>query len=215
MSGPDATAATGRTVKGETTMSDRMRQVIAYLIAMVMVSAFVALPTVARTIDPGVDGVVLAAQGNSDADMVDGRHAVKFSMNRNERAGHIVATNHKGYLPSNIVKPFWGNIKHMPVGFADGVDDTGVARLQTSIVHSSPMTLIPGEVGSVRAVCAPGWSVVGGGFRGPDVLSAFTSFPADDHSWYVRAENTAASSDAEFSAYAVCLIARPKELIGF
>ncbi len=194
-------------------MSDRLRQVIAYLIAMVMVTAFVAVPTVARTTDPGLSQVVLADHGTGDADTVDGRHAVKFTQNRNRRAGKIVATNHKGYLPSNIVKPYWGNIKNMPGGFADGIDDQGVVKLQVRIVESSPRTLAPGEVGSLKAVCAQSYYVVGGGYFGPDVLSVFRSYPSDSRSWHVAAENTAVSFDADVTAYAVCLIARPKDLI--
>ena len=192
-------------------MSDRARQVIAYLMAMLMVTAIVAVPTVARTTDPGLDRVTLAATG--DADTVDGRDAVKFTQNRNRRAGKLVTTNHRGYLPANIVKPYWGNIKNMPAGFADGTDDKGVVKLQVRIVKSSSRTLTPGEAGSIKAVCAPNYYVVGGGFNGPDGLSVFKSYPSGIRSWSVGAENTAVSSDMDFSAYAICLIARPKDAI--
>ena len=192
-------------------MSDRVRQVIAYLIAVAMVLVVAAAPTVARTVDPVASEVVLAAEG--DADTVDGRDAVKFTNNRNERAGKLVAANHRGYLPANIVKPYWGNIKNMPAGFADDVDDQGVVKLQVRIVQSAPRALAPGAAGSVRADCDPGWYVIAGGFDGPEALSVFQSYPAGERSWRVGAENTAVSSDAEVSAYAVCLIARPKDLI--
>jgi hypothetical protein len=181
-------------------MPDRARQVIVHLIAVATVLAIAAAPTVA-----------LAAEG--DADTVDGRDAVKFTNNRNERAGKLVAANHRGYLPSNIVKPYWGNIKNMPSGFADGVDDKGVVKLQVRIVESVPRPLAPGATGSVTAECDPGWYVIAGGFEGPRVLSVFQSFPAGARSWQVAAENTAGSLDADVSAYAVCLIARPKDLI--
>jgi len=192
-------------------MSDRVRQVIAYLIAIVMVTAIAAAPTVARTVDPGVDQVALAADG--DADTVDGRDAVKFTENRDRRAGKLVAANHRGYLPSNIVKPYWGNIRNMPAGFADDVDDQGVVKLQVRIIESAPRTLTPGEAGSIKAVCDPGWYVVAGGFAGSDVLSVFQSYPSGKRAWRVTAENTAVSTDVDFGAYAVCLIARPKNLI--
>lgn len=194
-------------------MSDRIRQVIAYIVAMMLVAAFVAVPTVARTTDPGVDQVVLAAQGTGNADMVDGRDAVKFTENRDRRAGKLVATNHKGYLPSNIVKPYWGNIKNMPGGFADGTDDKGVVKLQVRIVESSTRTLSPGESGSIKASCAQHYYVVGGGYYGPDALAVYKSYPSDSRSWRVAAENTAASSDVDLTAFAVCLIARPRDLI--
>ena len=103
------------------------------------------------------------------------------------RAGKIVATNFKGYLPSNIVRPFWGNIKNMPSGFADDVDDKGVVKLQIRIAQATSRSLDPGEAVSVSAVCDPGWYVIAGGFDGPDVLSVFKSYPSNARSWSGRA----------------------------
>ena len=112
-------------------MSDRIRQVLAYVIAVGMVIAVAAAPTVAQETDPNAERVFKTAGLN--ADKVDGKHAVKYTTNKVKRAGKLVATNANGVLPSNIVKPQWRVIQNMPAGFADGTDDVGY----TSTVHDT------------------------------------------------------------------------------
>ena len=55
-----------------------------------------------------------------NADRVDGKHAVSATNKKTARADKLVATDTKGYLPSNILKPLWGLIQGLPAVLADG-----------------------------------------------------------------------------------------------
>ena len=46
----------------------------------------------------------LAAYDALNADTVDGKDAVAANVSISKRAGHLVATDEKGYLPDNIVQ---------------------------------------------------------------------------------------------------------------
>ena len=99
-----------------------MRQVLSTAITALVVAALTAVtvsalaqdaPTTERTISP-------AAVSNINAHRVDGKHAVGFTNKPLARRNKLVATNKQGLLPSNIVKPLWGAIKHKPAALADG-----------------------------------------------------------------------------------------------
>jgi hypothetical protein len=100
-------------------MRERLRHVLPIAIAAAMVVTIFPATTLAqedeRTITPA----------GLNADKVDGKHAVGYTNNRRLRRNKLVATNRRGFLPSNIVQPFWAYIQNMPPGFADGVDDVG------------------------------------------------------------------------------------------
>ncbi len=115
-------------------MSDHIRQALAFVIAIGMVIAVAAAPTLAQDDEPAA--IELAA---INADTVDGRHAVGSGASKTKRARKLVATNRYGFLPSNIVKPKWGFIRNMPAGFADGVDNVGTGYV--SWVHPTTFSV--------------------------------------------------------------------------
>ena len=151
-------------------MSDRIRQALAFVIAMGMVIAVAAGPSLAQE-EPATSAIEPAAL---NADTVDGRHAVGSGASKAKRARKLVATNASGFLPSNIVKPYWSKIKgkpavladdkigwfeipnrpkllddmkvgwgevaNKPAGFADGVDDVGYASATRATVYDVPAT---------------------------------------------------------------------------
>ncbi len=95
-------------------MCDRVRHPIALVIAAVMVLA-IAPATLAQEDEPAA--IEPAA---INADTVDGRHAVGSKASKAKRARKLVATDKRGFLPSNIVKPKWWTIQNKPAAFADG-----------------------------------------------------------------------------------------------
>jgi len=120
-----------------------------------------------------------------------------------------VATDNNGYLPSNIVKPYWANIKNKPTGFADGVDDVGVWKVTLSTVCAG--VYVDGQSSrGVSADCPPGSQVVGGGFElGSQDLRINRSMPSGGDSWSVMATNDHPTSNSQLSAYAICLGTTP------
>jgi hypothetical protein len=64
------------------------------------------------------DEVTTAAGLN--ADRVDGKDAVSATSKKRARANKLVATDSKGYLPSNILKPLWSLVQGIPAVLADG-----------------------------------------------------------------------------------------------
>jgi len=131
-------------------MSDRARQLVAFIIAMGMVIAVASAPTLGQVAEEAIE---IAAGLN--ADTVDGRHAVGSGASKAKRARKLVATNRKGYLPSNIVKPYWGAIKNKPAGFADGVDDIG-PTYTSKILYDSTVSDGPIAASDTRRVAVAG-----------------------------------------------------------
>ncbi len=56
-----------------------------------------------------------------NADTVDGLSAVKATNKKAKRRNRLVATDAKGFLPSNIIKAKWGLIAGKPAFLADGL----------------------------------------------------------------------------------------------
>ncbi len=145
-----------------------MRQIISTAVVAVIVGA-VAGATMGAVAQSGpaatTEQVISPATvSNINAHKVDGRHAVGSGASKAKRAGKLVATSSSGYLPSNIVKPYWGAIRNKPAGFADGVDNVGyVSKVHPKVytIGNSPiwvyanvplnsdveMTLIPTRTG--------------------------------------------------------------------
>ena len=192
-------------------MSDRARQALAFVIAIGMVIAVASAPTVAQVADPSSEQVFELAALN--ADTVDGRHATKYTTTRGKRAGKLVATNSNGYLPSNILKPQWRVIQNMPGGFADGVDNAGIAGARVIRVTGPNEPIAPGEEASSTASCPSGSVVVGGGGYGSHrTVHLSTSYPADGSSWRAHGTNTS-TGDKTIRAYAMCLSTLPSGLV--
>jgi hypothetical protein len=185
-------------------MSERIRRGLAFVIAIGMVIAVAAAPSVAQTIDPDAERVFEIAGLN--ADKVDGQHAVKYSTKKSKRANKLVATNAAGYLPSNIVKPGWGYIKHKPAGFADGVDNAGVTGIKITRVHRT-MDLTQAWAG--HAECPAGYVAIGGGFDASNWdVRVVESYPASATAWAVYAMPLT-SEPRTVDVYAVCLTTKP------
>jgi hypothetical protein len=204
-------------------MPDRIRQSLAFVIAIGMVIAVASAPTVAQVADENAERVFEAAGLN--ADRVDGQHAVKYSTKKSKRANKLVATNAAGYLPSNIVRPKWSYIKGKPAsftdgqigwyevankpgGFADNQDNAGVT--QVTIKHVRVNGTISGSSSRDFTVsCPSGYVVTGGGITqaGVNVRITDTS-PWGKYGWVVTGFNLGLSPQ-DVSAYAICMITKP------
>lgn len=100
-----------------------MRQVLSTALVALVVGSLAGVTASVLAQSPEEDVISPAAVSNINAHRVDGKHAVSAGTSPANRAGKLVATDKAGKLPSNIVDPFWGGIKNIPAGFADGVDD--------------------------------------------------------------------------------------------
>lgn len=117
-----------------------------------------------------------------NADTVDRKHAVAATNNKAKRAKKLVATNQRGLLPANIVRPLWGLIQgipavladgvvgwgevaNKPAGFADGVDDVGVAKVRVLQLDGAQVKVGSGTgLAGFFLACPAGSVVVGGGY---------------------------------------------------
>jgi len=149
-----------------------------------------------------------------NADKVDGRHAVKYTNARNARRGKLVATNRKGELPSNIVRPFWGLVRNMPAGFADGVDNEGVTGVRVVTVTAlTSLELNNGGAGQQLVDCPAGFLAVGGGFDWVSgvgfLVRESAAWDADTWRIYVQSANP---GDVSIKAQVTCMRAEPDGL---
>lgn len=165
--------------------------------------SLLAGPAMAVTAQPA-DGVSSSAGVN--ADKVDGKDAVSATSKKKARANKLVATDTKGFLPGNIVKPLWGLIQGLPAilvdgqvswgellgipaGFADGSDDQGVTGVKLTTV-TQQRNLGPEEWEALTVLCPAGAKVSGGGHLIADLRTEITdSFPQGDR-WIVWGRNT-------------------------
>ena len=95
-----------------------IRDVRTTVVAVVVASLVVAAPAVAVIIN---------------ADKVDGKDAVGAAATRPARAGKLVATNRRGYLPNNIL------VKAKDSNLLDGLDSTGFLRSNGKAVDSDKL----------------------------------------------------------------------------
>jgi hypothetical protein len=187
-----------------------MRQILSTALVALIVGALAGMTasTIAQT--PEEEAIAPSAVTVANADKVDGKHAVGYTIKKPKRAGKLVATNAGGMLPPNIVKPFWAAIQNKPAGFADGVDD-GVTGLKVTRVVSALGTAFgPGNLGfSPQATCPSGSFIVGGGasitgFVGQTEL--LSSYPVNATEWTAVAyKETTSSGNAQLQTFALCL----------
>ena len=186
-------------------MSDRSQRPLAWLIAALMVTAVAAAPTVAQKADPSAEGVFEVAGLN--ADTVDGRHAIGATANKAARAYKLVATNRYGQLPSNIIRPRWRELKGVPAGFRDGIDDVGVWKVTISTFWNDSEWLAQ-DTGDTWVGCPAGTKVVGGGFGQPEYDVVITDSLPYDNGWQVYGENRGTLA-RDVDAYVLCLSTNP------
>jgi hypothetical protein len=169
-----------------------------------------------------------------NADRVDGKDAVSATNKKRARANKLVATDSRGYLPSNILTPLWsliqgipailadgqvgwGEVLGMPASFADGVDDAGVTGVKVTRVQGPAVTIGSNDSATAFAACPPGSRVTGGGFllnTSTDV-SVSQSLPNPDSTgWSLKASYTGgAGTAAVLVPFAVCLSVAPDEAL--
>ncbi|MDQ3991873.1 MAG: hypothetical protein M3245_06165 [Actinomycetota bacterium] len=121
-------------------MSQRMRRHVETAVVAVVASVVTAAaPTIAAQFDA------------SNADRVDGKHAVSARASIAERTGKLVATNRLGRLPNNIIG------KAPDAGRLDGLDSTEFVRSDSPI---DAATLGGAPASAFQPGCADG-SILG------------------------------------------------------
>jgi len=205
-----------------------MRKIISTTIAAVSLVAVTAVGAVAQS-EPTAEQAITPAGLN--ADKVDGRHAVGHGASARKRAGKLVATNRRGQLPSNIVKPAWrliigkpaafrdgritwGEVQNKPGGFADGVDDEGVTAVRIkTVLSTTPLQLVASETGGDEVDCPAGFLAVGGGWTingWVEYVSVYRSYALDADTWEIRAwRPSGAPGTSTIYAQVHCLRAEP------
>jgi hypothetical protein len=120
---------------------DTIAKRVPWVVAAVMVLAVTGQAALAGT----DDGISPSAVANVNADQVDGRHAIKYTSNKTERKGRLMAFGATGYLPDNIVAGgvatvaalqssvgavneadnlvHWNQLLGVPPTIADGLDE--------------------------------------------------------------------------------------------
>jgi hypothetical protein len=201
-----------------------MRQILSTALVACIVGALAGatMGTVAQApAEPPVSATAL------NADRVDGLSAVKATTKKARRKNKLVATDAKGFLPSNIVKAKWGliadkpafladdiigwnEVQGIPAGFADGVDDSGVTGLRVKLL--STIGNVPAGVGSTTIYsppCPAGSVVVGGGHDlGGGIIWNEISYPYGDR-WRATFYNTMAGVSADATVGVLCLSTEP------
>jgi len=180
-----------------------MRQVMSTALVALIIGALAGatMGAVAQS-EPAAERAIDTAGLN--ADKVDGRHAVKYTNQMGVRRGKLVAKNNKGELPSNIVRPFWGLVRNMPAGFADGVDNEGVTGISIT-TQAQAFNLTTSGLHSVDVACPTG-NVIGGGFyavNAPTSSGVQSSYALNTTTW--RLQIYVSGPNDSGTAYATCL----------
>ena len=193
-----------------------MRQILSTAVTAVIVSLLtLTVASAMAQAEPAPAERAFAPAARVNADRVDGKHAVGFTNKRGPRRGRLVATNNRGELPSNIVRPLWGLMKGMPAGFADGVDNAGLTGLRVVRVKSNDFPATGGGASSLRTLPCPAGSVaIGGGAEMDSAdINIVSSYPsAGLAGWEIRYRKDSPGS-AIWRMYAVCLSVDPAEAI--
>ena len=173
-----------------------MRHVLSTAIVAVVVSLLTA--TAIGALAQERDGVGPAAVSSINADKVDGKHAVGSGASKAKRAGKLVATNGKGYLPKNIVNGLVTKVRVTTV-----TDPLGDAAGTSAFAFSS----VQCPVGSV---------VVGGGYfiNGTVGLQIYSSRATSERTWAVGGWNPATGGNVTLHATAQCLSTDPAGSVG-
>jgi len=191
-----------------------MRQILSTGLVALIVGALAGatVGAVAQSPAETEQAISPSAVSRINADKVDGRHAVGSGASKAKRARKLVATNSSGFLPSNIVKPYWAKIKNKPAGFADGVDNAGVTKITITQVKGTGHEIAGHDTGWASASCPSGSKVEGGGFHSSSwdmnvVVSHGVGF-----TWDVGAKNNGDAS-ATLTAYVYCMSTVPSGAI--
>jgi len=123
-----------------------MRQVLSTALVACIVGALAGASFGAVAQSPAEPPVSTTAL---NAGAVDGLSAVKATSQKAKRMGKLVATDAKGFLPSNIVKAKWGLIGGKPAFLADGQVGWGE-------IAGIPGPLADGQVGWGEIAGIPG-----------------------------------------------------------
>jgi hypothetical protein len=204
-----------------------MRQILSTAIVAVVVSVLTLTiaDAMARS-DPARDAVTPALVRGQNADMVDGKHAIRATMSLAPRAKKLVATDKKGFLPANIVRPLWrlvqgvpavladgqvawGEVAGKPDGFADNVDNAGVTAVTVTRVESAPVSIPAGGNDFVKVACPPGTAVIGGGGHNTFFADLVDSY-SDGNAWQAYYDNDTGSTVTVW-AVAHCLSVQPTD----
>ena len=126
-----------------------MRQIISTALVAVIVSLLTvtAMGVLAQD-EPATTERAITPAAGINAASVDGKSAVGYTSKRGRRVGKLVATNAKGELPSNIVRPYWGFIKNKPGILADH-------QITWDEVSGKPAALADGKVGWAEVTDMP------------------------------------------------------------
>jgi hypothetical protein len=172
-----------------------VRQLLSTAIVALVVAALTAVTVSAVAQSPAETPVSPAAL---NADTVDGLHAVKATKNTKARANKLVATNAKGFLPSNIVKAV-----------------TGVKVTRVAGPKSSPQA---DGVTFAYAYCPEGSLIVGGGAdidtgndgSAANVTHFLSNQPGGPRNWFARAwKQLGTGGTYQVQAFAICLSTEP------
>ena len=205
-----------------------MRQIVSTAVVAVIVGALAGATMSAVAQAPAEQAITPAAGINAAS--VDGKSAVGYTNKKNARKNKLVATNKRGELPPNIVRPFWGYVKNKPgiladdqiswnevvgtpAGFADGVDNQGVTGVRVVTVTAPSSLSLSAGTGDAQTVdCPAGFLAVGGGFdwlgSSGGGFSVWESAALDADTWriYVQA---ASDGGGSVKAQVTCMRAEP------
>jgi hypothetical protein len=181
-------------------MSDRIRYAMICLIAVAMLAAVAAAPTVAQKTDPSAEGVFEAAGIN--ADRVDGRHAVGPGAGRWQRAGKLVAADSKGFLPNNIIR------KARNADKLDGLDSSRFLQALYRYRQSGAETeLAPGATQTMTLSCNAGDLAIAGGWQGSPGIVVMTSEPGEGPREWTLTFGNDWDTPQPVQPHAICLVA--------
>jgi hypothetical protein len=160
--------------------------------------AFFVIGMAAPAVGQRVERVLFA----SNADKVDGKHAVGAKATVDARKKKLVATSRQGYLPNNI-------IKQAPDSAKLGGKAAGAYMSDWEYVRGANVSLDIGEYGSAVATCPAGKYIVSANFTTtdgiPDSPTVFRSIINEDQtSVGFTAVNNTASNNRQFWAWAIC-----------
>jgi hypothetical protein len=141
-----------------------MRHLVSTAIVALVVSALTVTTVGVLAQEPTQ---VTPAATVSNADRVDGKHAVGAGTTRAARAGKLVATDASGYLPANIVKNL--------------VTRVALTTVSDSMAAEGGV----GATGSIQVACPPGARAVGGGFFQSGYSVVFTDSSSYGTGWLV------------------------------
>ena len=201
-----------------------MRQIISTAVVAVIVGALAGatMSAVAQT-EPAAERAISPAAGINAA-TVDGKSAVGYTTRKLARRGKLVATNRRGELPSNIVRPLWRlmvgtpatfadgqvgwtEVVGTPAGFADGVDNEGVTGITiTRVANVASVSVLANQTGTQDTTCPAGSVVIGGGMNGSNLVVE-DSYPSGN-GWFVRG-NAVEGVNGSFRGWAMCMTVDP------